>query len=116
MDSPTTKPAQPAAQSASAEVLRTIDEVRSLLEGATSDDLAERAAAVREKLGASRDALEKAARETGGSLGDTLLGAERSLLQEIAEVEKRIRDNPLGALLAAAAVGLLLGIVLARHR
>jgi ElaB/YqjD/DUF883 family membrane-anchored ribosome-binding protein len=103
-------------ESASAEALRTIDEVRSLLEGATHDDLAERAAAVKEKLEASRQTLEGAAREASRPLGQALLGAERSLREELEEVEQRIRDNPLGALLAAAGLGVLLGLVISRNR
>jgi ElaB/YqjD/DUF883 family membrane-anchored ribosome-binding protein len=110
------RPAGEPAESASAQALRTIDEVRSLLEGASTENLAERAAAVREKLGASREALEQAVQQTAGPLGEALLGAERSLHAELEEVEQRIRDNPLGALLAAAAVGLLLGVLISRHR
>ena len=102
--------------SASADALRTIDEVRALLESANPENLAERAAAIGEKLDASRHSLEKAARQTGGSLGEALLGAERSLRHELDEAEESIRANPLGALLAAAALGLLLGILISRHR
>ena len=103
-------------ESASAHALKTIDEVRALLESATQENLAERAAAIGEKLDASRQHLEQAARQTGGSLGDALLGAERGLRHELDEAERSIRANPLGALLAAAALGLLLGILISRHR
>jgi ElaB/YqjD/DUF883 family membrane-anchored ribosome-binding protein len=99
-------------ESASAEALRTIDEVRSLLEGATAENLAERAAAVKEKLEASREALEGDARP----LGQALLSAEQSVREELEEVEQRVRDNPLGSLLAAAGVGVLLGLLLSRQR
>ena len=50
-------------EAATAEALRAIDEVRDLLAAATSEDLSERATTVREKLEASREALERAARE-----------------------------------------------------
>ncbi len=116
MDEKAAQPAKSALESATAGALRTIDEVRGLLEAATSEDLAERAATVREKLDASRDALERAAREKGGPLGEALLGAERSIKEDLEEVEEQIRQNPLRALLAAAGVGLLLGLLISRQR
>ena len=100
-------------ESATAGALRAIDEVRELLEAATSDDLA---ASVREKLDASREALERVAREKGGPAGEALAAAERSIREELDELEERVRQNPIGALLVAGGVGLLLGLLLACRR
>jgi ElaB/YqjD/DUF883 family membrane-anchored ribosome-binding protein len=102
--------------SATANALGTIDEVRALLESATHHDLADTAASVKQKLEAAHEALETAHREKGGALGQALLGVEENLREELEEVEQRVRENPLGALLAAAGLGLLLGVVLSRHR
>ena len=111
----TKEPAKTAHEQAAGDAQRTVDEVRSLLDAATRDDLDERVAEVKQRLEAAREALERVAAE-GGALGRTLLGAERSLHNELEEVEKRIRDNPLGALFAAAGAGLLLGLAISRHR
>jgi ElaB/YqjD/DUF883 family membrane-anchored ribosome-binding protein len=108
--------ARGALESATAAALRTIDEVRGLLEAATSDDLAERAATVREKLEASREALERATREKDGPSIEALARAERSIKEDLEEVEEWTRQNPLRALLAAAGVGLLLGLLSSRRR
>ena len=102
--------------STTADALGTIDEVRALLEAATHHDLADRAAAVKQKLDAAHQALEAVQRDRGGALGQALLGVEQGLRDEIEELEQRIRENPLGALLAAGALGLLLGFFLTRHR
>ena len=101
-------------ESATAEALRTIDEVRDLLEAATSDDLAERAAAVREKLEASREALERATREQDGPPVEAVRRAERSIREDLDEAEAWIRENPLRATLTAAGVGLFLGLLISR--
>ena len=101
-------------ESATAGALRAIDEVRDLLEAATSDDLAERAATVTEKLEASREALERAAREKGGVPVETLRRAERSIREDLDEAEAWIRENPLRAALTVAGVGLFLGLLISR--
>jgi ElaB/YqjD/DUF883 family membrane-anchored ribosome-binding protein len=102
-------------ESATAGALRSIDEVRDLLEAATSDDLAERAATVREKLEASREALERAAREKSVPPIEALRRAERSVREDLDEAEAWIRENPLRAALTAGGVGLLLGLLLSRR-
>jgi ElaB/YqjD/DUF883 family membrane-anchored ribosome-binding protein len=103
-------------ESATAEALRAIDEVRELLEAATSDDLADRTATVREKLEASRQALERAAREKIEAPVEALRSAERSIREDLDEAEAWIRENPLQAALTAGGVGLLLGLLLSRRR
>jgi ElaB/YqjD/DUF883 family membrane-anchored ribosome-binding protein len=99
-------------EEATAEALRAIDEVRELLAAATSDDLDERATSVREKLEASREALERAAREKI----EPLRSAKRSIQEDLDEAEAWIRENPLRAALTAGGVGLLLGLLLSRRR
>ena len=116
MDEKAAQSAKSTIESATAGALRAIDEVRGLLETATSEDLAERAASVREKLDASREALERAAQEKGGPAGEALAAAERSIREELDELEERVRQNPIGALLVAGGVGLLLGLLLACRR
>jgi len=101
---------------AAGDAQRAVDEVRSLLEMATVDDLAERSAAVKAKLAEVRAALTSAAGEARGTLRPMLLEAEKEFHEEIEAVEQRVRENPLGALLAAAGVGLLLGLAFSRNR
>lgn len=88
---------------------RTIDDVRRLLDEARHpDQLAE----VQERLRAALDAVEAAASETVGSV---LPEASRAVADQLAEAERRIRENPLGALLVAAGLGLVAGLLLARR-
>jgi ElaB/YqjD/DUF883 family membrane-anchored ribosome-binding protein len=101
-------------EAATAEALRAIEEVRDLLETATSDDLAERSSAVREKLEASREALERAAREKIEPRVEALRSAKRGIQEDLDEAEAWIRENPLRAALTAGGVGLLLGLLLSR--
>jgi ElaB/YqjD/DUF883 family membrane-anchored ribosome-binding protein len=101
---------------AASEAQRTADEVRSMLDIVTSEDLTERAADVKAKLSEARDALSRAAAEASDTLRPVLLGVEKDFHEEIGFVEQRVRDNPLGALVAAAGVGLLLGLALSRNR
>ena len=105
-----------AIEAAAAEAQRAADEVRRMLDVATSEDLHERSAAVKAKLAEARDALAHAATEAGRTLRPVLEDAEHEFRDEIEAVEKRVRDNPLGALLAAAGVGLLLGLAFSRRR
>jgi ElaB/YqjD/DUF883 family membrane-anchored ribosome-binding protein len=101
---------------AAREAQRTVDEVRNMLEGATSEDLLQRAADVKAKLAEARDALSRAAVEAGDTLRPVLAEVEKDFREEIGVVEQRVRDNPLGALLAAAGIGLLLGLAFSRNR
>ena len=105
-----------ALETAAGDARRAVDEVRSLLEVATVEDLAERSAAVKAKLDEVRAALTSAAGEASGTLRPVLLEAEKEFHDEIAAVEERVRENPLGALLAAAGAGLLLGLAFSRNR
>jgi ElaB/YqjD/DUF883 family membrane-anchored ribosome-binding protein len=101
---------------AAGEAQRAADEVRNMLDIVTSEDLAERAADVKAKLSEARDALSRAAAEASDTLRPVLLEVEKDFHEEIGFVEQRVRDNPLGALLAAAGVGLLLGLAFSRNR
>jgi len=103
-------------EAAASQARQTVDEVRNLLDIATSDDLAERAADVKAKLAEARDALARAASDASDTLRPVLLEVEDGLREEIGAVEQRVRDNPLGSLLAAAGVGLLLGLAISRKR
>jgi ElaB/YqjD/DUF883 family membrane-anchored ribosome-binding protein len=109
-------PKRGALEAAASEAQRTVDEVRNLLEIATSEDLAERAADVKAKLAEARDTLARAATEAGDTLRPVLAEVEQDFRVEIGVVEQRVRDNPLGALLAAAGLGLLLGLAFSRNR
>ena len=101
---------------AASQAQQTADEVRNLLEIATSDDLAERAADVKAKLAEARDSLARAAADASDTLRPVLREVEGGIREEIGMVEQRVRDNPLASLLAAAGVGLLLGLAISRKR
>jgi ElaB/YqjD/DUF883 family membrane-anchored ribosome-binding protein len=102
--------------SAASDAHRAVDEVRSLLDVATREDLAERTAHVKAKLDEARASLTRAAGEASGTFGPVLQEAEKEFREEIEAIELRVRENPLGALLAAAGVGLLLGLAFSRNR
>jgi len=90
----------------------TMDDVRRLLRETTSgDDLVARAAELRERL---RAALESV-RSGGGEIGAAAGGFQRSLHEEVADAERKIRENPLGAVAVAAGLGLLLGLLIRRR-
>jgi len=94
----------------------TIDHVRQLLDQATSaEDLAARAAEVRTRLQAALEAVEESVRTGRAELGATASGVQRSLQEELADAERKIRENPLGAVLVAAGLGLLLGLLMRRR-
>jgi ElaB/YqjD/DUF883 family membrane-anchored ribosome-binding protein len=89
----------------------TIDDVRHLLrETTTGDELLSRAADVRARL---RAALESV--QAGTDPATAARGFQRSLHEELADAERKIRDNPIGAVTVAAALGLLLGMFLRRR-
>lgn len=94
----------------------TIDDVRRLLEETTSgDDLVARAAEVRARLRAALEGLEESARARRDDVSAGAAAARRSVQDELAEAERRIRENPLGAVLVAAGLGLMLGLVMRRR-
>jgi ElaB/YqjD/DUF883 family membrane-anchored ribosome-binding protein len=91
------------------EAIQTIQEVRKLLEGASREDLAARAATVREKLDAALGSLEEAAARREATLGESIAHGRETLQHEIDAAEKRIRENPIGSVLVAAGIGYLIG-------
>src|SRR5262249_40891006 len=94
----------------------TIDQVRSALEQATSsDDLAARVSEVRDRLRAALRAVDEAIRTGRAGAKETASGAAGSLEKELREAERAIRDNPFGAVLLAAGLGLLVGLVVRRR-
>jgi ElaB/YqjD/DUF883 family membrane-anchored ribosome-binding protein len=98
------------------DVRATIDHVRRLLdETTTADDLAARAGEVRERLRRALEAVEASARTGGTELLEAASAAQRSLTDELADAERKIRENPLGAVLVAAGIGLVLGLLVRRR-
>ena len=88
---------------------RTIDDVRRLLDEARRP---EHLAEAQERLRAALDAIEAAATQAAAAV---LPEPPRAIADELAEAERRIRENPLGAVLVAAGVGLLAGLLLGRR-
>jgi ElaB/YqjD/DUF883 family membrane-anchored ribosome-binding protein len=98
------------------EVRDRIDHIRRLLDEAPgADELASRAGEVRERLRQALAAVEESARSGRAELLDATAAAQRSLEDELAEAEQRIRENPLGAVLVAAGIGLILGLLIRRR-
>lgn len=96
-----------------AEAHRTVDDVRRLLDEVRDpEDLAARAAEVRTRLQASLATLERA---VGDELRAVAAGVERTFEHDVAEAERRIRENPLGAVLVAAGLGVLVGLLVRRR-
>ncbi len=89
----------------------TMDDVRRLLHETSGDDLVARAAEVRERLRAALESVQSG----GNDLGATAGGFQRSLHEEVADAERKIRENPIGAVAVAAGLGLLLGLLLRRR-
>jgi ElaB/YqjD/DUF883 family membrane-anchored ribosome-binding protein len=105
-----------AGHTAAAEARRTIEEVRRLLDETVSgEELGARLAEVRERLHGALRAIPAAVE---GAAGDVEAAAEHlpeALKEQVAVAERRIRENPLGAVLVAAGLGLLAGLVLRRR-
>jgi ElaB/YqjD/DUF883 family membrane-anchored ribosome-binding protein len=98
------------------DAVRTIEEVRALLASATPADLHERAAAVRAKLDTALGALETAAKEQGEGIVEGLVRGKEGIESEVASVEEQIREHPLDAVLIAAGVGFVIGLLLRRGK
>jgi ElaB/YqjD/DUF883 family membrane-anchored ribosome-binding protein len=98
------------------EVRDRIDHIRRLLDEApAAGELAARAAEVRERLRQALAAVEESVRAGRVELLEATASAQRSLDDELAEAERKIRDNPLGAVLLAAGIGVLFGLLLRRR-
>jgi ElaB/YqjD/DUF883 family membrane-anchored ribosome-binding protein len=94
----------------------TIDHVRRLLEETTAgDDLVARGNEVRARLRAALAQVEDAARARRDEAGAAATEARRSAQDELADAERRIRENPLGAVLVAAGLGLTVGLLVRRR-
>jgi len=103
------------AVTATAQALRAIDEVRDRLDGAHArEDLAALAAEVHSRLTSALETLEAAASKAIEDISGSA-AVPRALQEELAEAERRIRRNPLGAVVVAAGVGLLAGLLLRRR-
>jgi ElaB/YqjD/DUF883 family membrane-anchored ribosome-binding protein len=93
-----------------------IDHVRRLLaETGTADELAARAREVRDHLRLAFERVDDAARAARAETLDAAATARRSLDDELADAEQKIRDNPLGAVVLAAGIGLVLGMLIRRR-
>jgi ElaB/YqjD/DUF883 family membrane-anchored ribosome-binding protein len=98
------------------EIREGIDHIRRLLAETTSpDDLAARASEVRERLRQALETLEQSTRAGRAEVLEAAAAAQRSLEDELAEAERKIRENPLGAVLVAAGIGLFLGLLIRRR-
>lgn len=94
----------------------TLDRIRLLLDEATSpEDLAARAAEMRTRLRAAMEAVEQSTRAGRAELRAAAGEVQRSVQDELAEAERKIRENPLGAVLVAAGLGLVLGLLMRRR-
>jgi len=92
---------------------RTIDEVRRLLdESKDGEQLAARVAEVQQRLRASIESFEDA---VGHAIAEGVARLPESVEDELAEAERRIRENPLRAVAIAAGIGLLVGLLLRRR-
>lgn len=98
---------------ATAAAQRTIEEVRRLLdETSDGEQLANRVREVQQRLRASMDAIEDA---VGHAVSEGMAHLPQSVEDEIADAERRIRENPLRAVAIAAGIGLLVGLLLRRR-
>jgi ElaB/YqjD/DUF883 family membrane-anchored ribosome-binding protein len=98
------------------DAVRTIEEVRALLAAATPDDLHERVAVMRAKLDAALGSLETVTKEQGEGIVEGLVRGKEGIESEVASVEEQIREHPLDAVLLAAGVGFLIGLLLRRGK
>ena len=93
-----------------------IDDIRRLLDDSpAAEQLATRASEVRARLRSALDSLEAATRAGRAELAEVASEAQRSLQDELAEAERRIRDNPLGAIAVAAGIGFVVGLLMRRR-
>jgi ElaB/YqjD/DUF883 family membrane-anchored ribosome-binding protein len=109
-DSPVTD--QRTLEAAAEEARRVIDEVRAMLDCAGVHDLDSQARAAMERLHASQEALSRTTQQVSRSLHDLGGAVER----ELEAAESQVRSHPLLSLVAAGAVGLLVGLALSRRR
>jgi ElaB/YqjD/DUF883 family membrane-anchored ribosome-binding protein len=98
------------------DAVRTIEEVRALLAAATPDDLNERVAVMRAKLDTALGSLETVTKEQGEGIVEGLVRGKEGIESEVASVEEQIREHPLDAVLLAAGVGFLIGLLLRRGK
>jgi len=104
------------APSAATEALAAIDDVRRRLGSAqATDEIAALATELRGRLEDSLRAFETAVRAGREQAGAVASGVQRTMQEEFEEAERRIRENPLGAVLVAAGLGLLAGLLLRRR-
>jgi ElaB/YqjD/DUF883 family membrane-anchored ribosome-binding protein len=93
-----------------------IDDIRRLLDDPPgADQLAARASEVRARLRAALEHLDAATRAGRAEIAEVASAAQRTLQDELVEAERKIRDNPLGAIAVAAGVGLVLGLLVRRR-
>jgi ElaB/YqjD/DUF883 family membrane-anchored ribosome-binding protein len=71
---------------------------------------------VRAKLDSAFGALEGVAREQGEGIVEGLVRGQESIEREVASVEEQIREHPLDAVLIAAGVGFVIGLLLRRGK
>jgi ElaB/YqjD/DUF883 family membrane-anchored ribosome-binding protein len=110
--SPPRRTSERGVSAATAAAQRTVEEVRQLLaEAGDRESLAERAAEVHERLRSSLAAVEEAI----AGIPEEAAKLSQGLEDELAEAERRIRENPLRAVLIAAGIGLLAGLLLRRR-
>lgn len=105
---------QPKKHDAADQALRTIEEIRQLFKDAGPDDLAESAAAVREKLQAALHGFEEAAGIDASSIAGSIERGQQTVGREIEAAEEQIRANPIGSVIAAAGLGFLVGLLMRR--
>jgi ElaB/YqjD/DUF883 family membrane-anchored ribosome-binding protein len=98
------------------DAVRTIEEVRALLAAATPDDLHERVALMRAKLDTALGSLETVTKEQGEGIVEGLVHGKEGIESEVASVEEQIREHPLDAVLVAAGVGFVIGLLLRRGK
>jgi ElaB/YqjD/DUF883 family membrane-anchored ribosome-binding protein len=115
-NSPSSSKETASASTIADDAVRTIEEVRALLASATPADLPERAAAVRAKLDTALGALDTVVKEQGEEIVEGLVRGKEGIEREVASIEEQIREHPLDAVLLAAGVGFVIGLLLRRGK